>query len=325
MNDFYKAAPDGLIGNEDCGQMSAWYVLSWMGFYPVCPGKADFDGGKMTGSVVTIHPEKGSEINIHSKYEQGYKPVFFQDVAELPKRELFPLIPVPVIAAASRVFDDSMKVEITGGKEIWYAVEDADSKKEPGFKKYSGPFTISSSKKVLAYSGVKPVASTTVSGTFYKRPNHWKITINSKYNPQYTAGGDEGLIDGLRGETNWRKGEWQGYQYQDFEAVIDLGEKKNLSTFSAGFLQDSRSWILMPSKVEFYASGDNKEYVLIGAETHKIDPKDDKTQVKEFTLSDEKVKARYIKVKAYNFGKLPEWHQGYGDSAFIFIDEISVK
>ena len=37
LTEFYKNAPDGLIGNEDCGQMSAWYVLSSMGFYPVNP------------------------------------------------------------------------------------------------------------------------------------------------------------------------------------------------------------------------------------------------------------------------------------------------
>src|SRR5688572_18702799 len=38
MDQFYKPTPDGLIGNEDCGQMSAWYVLSAAGFYPVTPG-----------------------------------------------------------------------------------------------------------------------------------------------------------------------------------------------------------------------------------------------------------------------------------------------
>lgn len=38
MDQFYKPAPDGLIGNEDCGQMSAWYVFSAAGFYPVTPG-----------------------------------------------------------------------------------------------------------------------------------------------------------------------------------------------------------------------------------------------------------------------------------------------
>ena len=37
MNEMYSTNPEGLIGNEDCGQMSAWYVLSSMGFYPVTP------------------------------------------------------------------------------------------------------------------------------------------------------------------------------------------------------------------------------------------------------------------------------------------------
>ncbi len=39
MNTLYSSRPDGLCGNEDCGQMSAWYVLSALGFYPVCPGQ----------------------------------------------------------------------------------------------------------------------------------------------------------------------------------------------------------------------------------------------------------------------------------------------
>ena len=39
FREFYSAHPDGIIGNEDCGQMSAWYILNAIGFYPVCPGK----------------------------------------------------------------------------------------------------------------------------------------------------------------------------------------------------------------------------------------------------------------------------------------------
>ena len=49
----------------------------------------------------------------------------------------------------------------------------------------------------------------------------------------------------------------------------------------------------------------------------KIEPP---TERKEIMRS-----ARYIKVKAYNYGKLPEWHAGKGDDAFIFIDEIEIK
>ena len=42
MNRFYKNNIDGLCGNDDCGQMSAWYIFSVMGFYPVCPGSDEY-------------------------------------------------------------------------------------------------------------------------------------------------------------------------------------------------------------------------------------------------------------------------------------------
>jgi putative alpha-1,2-mannosidase len=41
----YKAKPDGLGGNDDCGQMSAWYIFSSLGFYPVSPGSDEYQIG----------------------------------------------------------------------------------------------------------------------------------------------------------------------------------------------------------------------------------------------------------------------------------------
>ena len=45
MHELYKNTPDGLCGNEDCGQMSAWYVMSAMGFYPVNPVSGEYEIG----------------------------------------------------------------------------------------------------------------------------------------------------------------------------------------------------------------------------------------------------------------------------------------
>jgi hypothetical protein len=45
MNELYKNEPAGLCGNEDCGQMSAWYVFSAMGFYPVNPVSGKYEIG----------------------------------------------------------------------------------------------------------------------------------------------------------------------------------------------------------------------------------------------------------------------------------------
>jgi len=44
-----------------------------------------------------------------------------------------------------------------------------------------------------------------------------------------------------------------------------------------------------------------------------------------FNTNTKKLKVRYLKIKATNFGKLPDWHQGKGGDAFIFIDEIEVR
>ena len=58
MDDLYTAGPAGLCGNEDMGQMSAWYVLSAMGFYPVAPGQNVYSIGSPLFSKVTIHLDK---------------------------------------------------------------------------------------------------------------------------------------------------------------------------------------------------------------------------------------------------------------------------
>ena len=42
QNQMYNNAPDGISGNEDCGQMSAWHIMSSLGFYPVCPGSNQY-------------------------------------------------------------------------------------------------------------------------------------------------------------------------------------------------------------------------------------------------------------------------------------------
>lgn len=62
----YTAAPDGLSGNEDVGQMSAWYVLSSMGFYSFCPGKPVYVLGRPLFDRVILHLENGNDFVIRA-------------------------------------------------------------------------------------------------------------------------------------------------------------------------------------------------------------------------------------------------------------------
>jgi predicted alpha-1,2-mannosidase len=327
LDNFYKNAPDGLIGNEDCGQMSAWYVLSSMGIYNVTPGQPKWEINKpFLDAKVSIDGNKPSYL--HLPDTRGILPQFGkEDVVNPPYQSI---VPVPIIQAESKSFKDTMKVEIISQNpnyDLYYYIDDKPFQFVPSnLVKYTQSIEIAKTTKIIAVAKNGKQGSAFARATFYKKPNNYTIDIKSKYNPQYTAGGDEGIIDGISGSDNWRKGEWQGYQSQDFEAIIDLQSEKTVSNFSATFLQDSRSWILMPTKVDYYSSIDNVNFTLIGTIENNLDPKFDENKIQNFEYkSPIEIKAKYIKVKAYNFGKLPEWHQGFGGDAFIFIDEITIK
>ncbi len=73
LDKFYTDQPDGLCGNEDCGQMSAWYILNSVGIYPICPGDPRYSIGRPSfdkveidvanGEVFTVIAENRSEAN----------------------------------------------------------------------------------------------------------------------------------------------------------------------------------------------------------------------------------------------------------------------
>jgi predicted alpha-1,2-mannosidase len=332
LNNFYKNAPDGLIGNEDCGQMSAWYVLSSMGIYAVTPGKIEWSSTTPNFDQIKVNFEDETSATINkttSKTELAsfgfIKSRRFQ--YSLPE----PIVVVPVIKAESKSFKDKMKIEINSKHikdQIYYYTFTKDTSMVfTPFKKYEKPFLIDKTCNIIAYSENDSLKSATISANFYKKPNNYTIDIKSKFDPQYHAGGPDGLLDGIFGTENWRKGDWQGYQSQDFECVIDRKVASKINSISANFLQDQRSWILMPTKVEYYVSNDNSNFTLVQTIQNTIDPKKDESITNSFNSTKPIPASRYVKVKAYNFGKLPEWHLGfpYNGDAYIFIDEITIK
>lgn len=64
LNEMYTSEPDGLCGNDDCGQMSAWYVLSSLGFYSVTPGSPEYVIGSPTFEKAEIHLDNGKTFTI---------------------------------------------------------------------------------------------------------------------------------------------------------------------------------------------------------------------------------------------------------------------
>ena len=67
LHTLYHNDPNGLSGNEDVGQMSAWYALSAMGFYSFCPGRPVYEIGRPIFDKVTIHLSNGKDFVIQAK------------------------------------------------------------------------------------------------------------------------------------------------------------------------------------------------------------------------------------------------------------------
>jgi len=153
-----------------------------------------------------------------------------------------------------------------------------------------------------------------------------KISLTHPFSHRYTGGSDNALIDGILGGDVHHNGLWQGFQGDDFEALIDLGKITEFSHLEAGFYQREASWIFYPQFVDFYISDDGQDYILLEKIKCDVSPKDEKAARKQFVLASTEVhSARYVKVLAKNIGLCPSWHRGAGDKAWLFADEIIIN
>ena len=148
--------------------------------------------------------------------------------------------------------------------------------------------------------------------------------VQGEYANQYSAGGQIALIDFLRGGEEFKTGEWQGYQGQDMEVIVDLGSKKDINYVGLGCLQDIRPWIVYPEYVEFWVSSDKKDWKRLGKVDSPVADNNYEKQHTDFGV-DVKTSGQYIKVFAKGYGELADWHLGAGGSSWLFVDEIVIK
>ena len=371
MDQFYKPTPDGLIGNEDCGQMSAWYVLSAAGFYPVTPGSTIYAIGTPLFPEVRFSLENGRSFTVRARnvsaqniYIQSaklngrpYRKSYLDHVDLMAGGELIfdmgprpnsrwgvgpgnepvsringaSIVPVPVIKSAGKTFRNSQTIEmraIGDANSIHYTTDGSQpTTRSPRFTK---PFAIDQTMTVKAIAVDQGRQSRVATAKFHRIPHDWKLTLLSKYSSQYPGGGDFALIDGIRGTTNWSGGAWQGYWGKDLVAVVDLGQPQMISKLGAGFLQDAGSWIWMPRTVSFELSLDGQRFVPVLSIPNDVPDGSNPafsvgTLAKEFVKNITRQEARYVRISAVNFGKIPAWHPGHGGDAWIFADEIIIE
>jgi predicted alpha-1,2-mannosidase len=363
LTEQYTAAPDGLSGNEDCGQMSSWYVLSSMGFYPVTPGSTQYALGSPLFDKATINLENGKQFSITATnnspsnvyiesislngapYELGYlehstimaggemnfvmtsTPNETRAIAadQRPLQAITDhlICPVPYYEL-KRTFSEPYNLAIRCNEPEVSIHYAIDYGDSQETGIYEGPIEITESCSITAWSEKNGlIPSRKIYGETLLIDGSREIVVESEFANQYAAGGERTLIDFLRGSNEFKTGEWQGYWGQDLVAIVDLGEVKAIKHTALGALQDTKPWIIYPKQVEFFVSTDGKNFTSFGTAVNDVDAKDYTIQHRDFEVFGS-TKARYVKVVATNYGILPDWHLGAGGKAWLFVDEIVI-
>jgi hypothetical protein len=148
--------------------------------------------------------------------------------------------------------------------------------------------------------------------------------INSIYANQYSAAGENTLIDGLRGGNDFRTGDWQGYYGQDIRAEISFDSAKVIDKIGVSCIRDQKSWIFLPAKLEFEVSVDGVNFQkLEKIIIKKATENDENPKCIEYSRTlKEPLKLKKIRYFIQNPGFCPDWHLGKGNKTWLFLDEL---
>jgi predicted alpha-1,2-mannosidase len=362
LKEMYQNQPDGLIGNEDCGQMSSWYVLSSLGFYPVTPGSADYVLGSPLIKKAVLNLENGNRFSIEAK-NQSPENVYIQairlngsaytkgwisqesilaggslifEMGPEPGTELTPpqaaikthlITPVPYVIKGEGPFKDSLVLAlkcIDSSAIIYYTLD--GSTPDSLASRYDKPLLFKENTSLKAFAKSKGKTDSKVIATKFKMlKTDRKISYSVSYDPQYTGGGPSALIDGEQGGEDFRTGYWQAWQGQDLTLIVDLGPKgEYFNEISTSHLQDIKSWIFMPKAVHFYLSNDGEVFTKLGVLTSTTSDTAQGVHLEKFRFGLFRKRARYVKVVIEHYGELPAWHLSAGEDTWMFIDELEI-
>lgn len=306
----YGNTPDGLVGNEDCGQMSSWFVLSALGFYPIAPGKTFYELGHPIFAKATVQLENGKTITVIKKGKGSHlvqvslngtavKRLHHPDLMgggvleyvmsenpqqEPPATDLFDIsppkefVPLPFIQSSESIFEDSLSIELgvvafdDMNLSLEYQVN--RRKNHPEWITYHTPFFLSKSSTVTIRTkrndGAINRYSAEVSSQFLKKDKNVTLTLKNNYAPAYAASGPNTLIDKIRGGNDFRTGTWQGFHGKDIVAEVQFQKAINITKLGISFLRDINSWIFDPSEVIMEVSSNGS--VFKEALHHYFDP-----------------------------------------------------
>lgn len=145
------------------------------------------------------------------------------------------------------------------------------------------------------------------------------------YNLSYPAEGLSSLTNGRLGSLDFKDGQWQGFSGKNLDVIISLDSLTRINKVSMNFYQYINSWIIVPSYISIMSSKDSLHWEVIKS----VDSIGEITKrgkfIRSLSFDSLKTDAKYLKIFAKNYGKLPSWHEAAGAESWLFVDEIIVE
>lgn len=146
------------------------------------------------------------------------------------------------------------------------------------------------------------------------------ITLKTPPSKFYNYGGGFTLVNGVTATTPRINDQWLGWNGNDLETIINLEKSETISSITVGFLKEELNWIYLPKEIEFFTSNDGVQFTSIGKQTAE-----NINQERFAIINIKPTKAKYVKIVATNFGKIPSGKPGAGEDSWLFCDEIQIK
>ena len=174
---------------------------------------------------------------------------------------------------------------------------------------------------VIRPNGKSRIFSETIS---YNKATAKPVTLKEEPSKGYAFDGAPVLTDGLNVNDNYKTGRWLGFQGKDLDATIDLKEPVEISKVSFNTNVVPGDWIMGTAGVTVKVSDDGRTFREVANQTMPEAEKSYDSRIEPVEVTFAPVKARFVEV-VIKSGKLPAWHSGAGNPAFVFVDEINIQ
>ncbi len=150
-----------------------------------------------------------------------------------------------------------------------------------------------------------------------------KVTALPEPSPKYSDGNMTVITNGVQGANDY-KVHWLGWEGENIQLTLDLGESRAFHSISIGSLWDPKSWILHPSRVICMVSTDGNNWENIGnIEVSCTQQKEEVTR--NYLFKGDFRNRQFIRFEITGTKNLPSWHPSAGGLSWVFLDEIVVK